>query len=174
MPRGAVGVTFDDGYGDNLRNAKPILDRHRVPATVFVTSGYVGARREFWWDELGRVVLHAPRVPERCRSLIGAPRELGDGVRATDADEGAARRSELERRASKTIPRRFTARSGKSTRSCRCRPLMNRERCWWTCAEQTDSSDAARRPENLAMSADGMNATSSPWPGGLVTWAPTP
>ena len=101
VPRAAVAVTFDDGYGDNLRNAKPILERHRVPATVFVTSGYVGAQREFWWDELERVVLHAPRVPEQLAvTYPGLDSNLGDRRRAIDARAGAARRSALERRAS--------------------------------------------------------------------------
>src|SRR4029077_3069692 len=51
----AVVLTFDDGYRDNLLVAKPLLERHEVPATVFVTTAYVGSGRDFWWDELEAV-----------------------------------------------------------------------------------------------------------------------
>jgi peptidoglycan/xylan/chitin deacetylase (PgdA/CDA1 family) len=60
----AVAVTFDDGYADNLYNAKPLLERHSIPGTVFVTTGYVGKEREFWWDELEGLLLRRGRLPE--------------------------------------------------------------------------------------------------------------
>lgn len=47
-----VVITFDDGYRDNLLVAKPALEEQGLPATVFVTTGYVGSDRDFWWDEL--------------------------------------------------------------------------------------------------------------------------
>jgi peptidoglycan/xylan/chitin deacetylase (PgdA/CDA1 family) len=63
LPRRAVCLTFDDGYADNLYHAKPLLEQHRIPATVFVATGYVG--REFWWDELARLLLSSATLPER-------------------------------------------------------------------------------------------------------------
>src|SRR4029077_8826074 len=69
LPRG-VAVTFDDGYVDNLINAKRILQRYDVPATVFVTTGYVDQQRDFWWDELEKLLLHVDRVPENLRLHI--------------------------------------------------------------------------------------------------------
>lgn len=65
FPDRGVVVTFDDGYADNLQEAAPLLERFRVPATVFVASGYVGGDREFWWDELERIVLGAPELPSK-------------------------------------------------------------------------------------------------------------
>jgi len=65
LPDRSVVVTFDDGYADNLHNAKPLLERHDVPATVFVASGFVGRKREFWWDELARLLLRPGAVPDR-------------------------------------------------------------------------------------------------------------
>jgi peptidoglycan/xylan/chitin deacetylase (PgdA/CDA1 family) len=62
-----IVVTFDDGYADNLYNAKPLLERYEVPASVFVTSGYLGSKREFWYDDLERILLHNGPLPERLR-----------------------------------------------------------------------------------------------------------
>lgn len=63
VPDRAVVITFDDGYADNLRAAEPILRAQGVTATVFVCSGYVEAQREFWWDELERIVLGPGTLP---------------------------------------------------------------------------------------------------------------
>ncbi|MEV0198888.1 polysaccharide deacetylase family protein [Nonomuraea sp. NPDC050691] len=41
MPVKPVVVTFDDGYADFHTHALPLLERHRFPATVFLTSGWV-------------------------------------------------------------------------------------------------------------------------------------
>jgi peptidoglycan/xylan/chitin deacetylase (PgdA/CDA1 family) len=57
LPHNAVALTFDDGYLDNLRQAKPILEAAGVPATVLLTTGRIGSDEEFWWDELARMVL---------------------------------------------------------------------------------------------------------------------
>jgi peptidoglycan/xylan/chitin deacetylase (PgdA/CDA1 family) len=83
LPRRAVVVTFDDGYADNLHVAAPLLERHKVPATMFVTSGHVGADREFWWDELERIFLSPGTLPaELSLTIDGEAREwpLGDAA----------------------------------------------------------------------------------------------
>jgi len=70
LPRRAVVVTFDDGYADNLYLAKPLLERYDIPATAFVTTGYIGSKREFWWDELECLLLEPGRLPEVLRVNI--------------------------------------------------------------------------------------------------------
>jgi peptidoglycan/xylan/chitin deacetylase (PgdA/CDA1 family) len=65
LPDRSVVVTFDDGYADNLYNAKPLLERYGIPATVFVITGYIGHNRGFWWDELDRLFLLSGALPEK-------------------------------------------------------------------------------------------------------------
>ncbi len=70
LPERAVAITFDDGYEDNLTHALPLLEKHDVPATVFVTSGTVASRSELWWDELERLILRPETVPCALRLSI--------------------------------------------------------------------------------------------------------
>lgn len=65
IPERAVAVTFDDGYADNLYNAKPILERYDIPATFFIATGHLGKERKFWWDELQHLLLQPGKLPEK-------------------------------------------------------------------------------------------------------------
>lgn len=51
-----VMVTFDDGYLDNYTNAFPILQAHGVPATFFITTGFLDIPSVPWWDEIAWMV----------------------------------------------------------------------------------------------------------------------
>ena len=89
IPDRSVVITFDDGYVDNLRSARPLLETHGFPATVFVATGYLGQPREFWWDELQRILLEPGVLPESLVLSIQGTRhqwDLGESARYTDAE----------------------------------------------------------------------------------------
>lgn len=55
-----VMVTFDDGYLDNFTNAFPILKKYGVPATFFITTGFLDVPMVPWWDEIAWMVRTSP------------------------------------------------------------------------------------------------------------------
>ena len=50
LPPNAVVITFDDGWIDNYQNALEILKRQNLPASVFLTTSYIGTNKLFWSD----------------------------------------------------------------------------------------------------------------------------
>lgn len=60
-----VVITFDDGYMDNYQYMLPILEKYQIPATVFVSSGYVNASSEYWWDEIVRLLTCGQSYPAK-------------------------------------------------------------------------------------------------------------
>lgn len=52
LPQHAVVITFDDGYEDCYLNAHPVLQALSLPATVFVTTGFVSNETWLWPDKI--------------------------------------------------------------------------------------------------------------------------
>jgi peptidoglycan/xylan/chitin deacetylase (PgdA/CDA1 family) len=60
LPSRPAAVTFDDGFRNVLSTALPVLQRHQVPATVFLVTGLVGTRQPAWPDRLFLTVADYP------------------------------------------------------------------------------------------------------------------
>ena len=85
LPPNSVAVTFDDGFADTYRYAFPILRRYQIPATIFVSTGYVETGEPFWFELASYLVY---RVPPH--SL-----DLPDGVFLPTGDSWTARTASL-------------------------------------------------------------------------------
>jgi len=86
-PAGTVVITFDDGYRDNLTVAAPILARYRLPATLFLATGYVSRRQSQWIDELYGIFRTRTRPS---LALGGRAWRLDSGAAAWDAYQAVA------------------------------------------------------------------------------------
>jgi peptidoglycan/xylan/chitin deacetylase (PgdA/CDA1 family) len=76
-----VALTFDDGYLDNFTQAAPLLDKYRLPATFYITTGGIGTNDQFWWDELQDLILLNDSLPKQFHLTINDENidfDLGD------------------------------------------------------------------------------------------------
>lgn len=77
LPRRPILVTFDDGHRDNCTHAFPVLRALGVPATLFLSTGYIGQPGTFWFDRVAQLLFRAP--PGRVRAAaVGFEGALGD------------------------------------------------------------------------------------------------
>ncbi len=70
IPKNGLIITFDDGYEDNFKNAKPILEEFNVPATFFITSGFIGINKEFYQETLNRIFFLEKKIPSKLKISI--------------------------------------------------------------------------------------------------------
>jgi peptidoglycan/xylan/chitin deacetylase (PgdA/CDA1 family) len=61
IPPHAAIITFDDGYFDNLTNAYPILKERNIPALIFLTTDYMDANIQFYWDYAAYCFYHTSK-----------------------------------------------------------------------------------------------------------------
>jgi len=69
---GGIAITFDDGYADNLEIALPLLEKYRLPATVFVATDALRGK-EFWWDRAEHSFLGGVRATGAWRNWFDHP-----------------------------------------------------------------------------------------------------
>jgi len=110
LPQGAVCVTFDDGYADNETCAMPVLKKYAIPATVFVTTGFLNGGR-MWNDtvteslrDYGEDVLDLRDLGLDCYSLrsneerVVAVDNILRTIKHLDPKERLSRVNEIEKR----------------------------------------------------------------------------
>ena len=86
LPDRPVLITFDDGYRSVFELARPILQRYRIPAAVFVCSEPVRQQRLFWFDAVTRAC-----GPDAVATLRAQPGEAWRAAAAAhDAPASAA------------------------------------------------------------------------------------
>lgn len=56
-PARRIAITFDDGYRDQAQAAR-VLERHGVPGTFFICTGFIDAPHAAWWDEIAWLSRH--------------------------------------------------------------------------------------------------------------------
>ncbi len=55
-------MTLDDGYYDTAEYALPIFEKHTIPATVFITSGFADRLTPLWWLTLEEAIKQSPSI----------------------------------------------------------------------------------------------------------------
>jgi peptidoglycan/xylan/chitin deacetylase (PgdA/CDA1 family) len=80
LPRRAVVLTMDDGYADIWYQAWPILEQYKIPATLFVSSGFLD--RQFSWD------IQEPTGSQHVRNGMNIGRALTSGELINIASTG--------------------------------------------------------------------------------------
>jgi peptidoglycan/xylan/chitin deacetylase (PgdA/CDA1 family) len=112
-PWGSTGrplcaITFDDGWRDNYEEALPLLRRYGLPATLFISTGFMGNGQTPWFYRLGHV-LHAlaGSSDDRCAALrSNAQLDLPAALVAWLAGSKLQRQRDIETviEAMKTLP----------------------------------------------------------------------
>ncbi len=102
LPDGAVLITFDDGYRDNLLNAAPVLRSHGYPAVQFVPIAYVGDRSRC------RTSATSPRTASTTRPSTGTRSASSSGSACGSSRTGSAT---SRSRSSRSTRRRARSRS---------------------------------------------------------------
>ena len=70
-----VGITFDDGYENNITNALPVLKKHGFSSTCYAVSGLLG-QTNIWDKHLG--IAQVPLMTEaHVRQWVAGGQEIG-------------------------------------------------------------------------------------------------
>lgn len=74
-----VGITFDDGYLNNLTNALPVLKRHGFSSTCYAVSQYLGKTNV--WDQKVGITPASLMDAQQLRQWLSGGQEVGAHTR---------------------------------------------------------------------------------------------
>ncbi len=78
LPTGAVAITFDDGLASNYHLGFPVLKSLRLPATIFLATGFLDGSHRLWFQEMDRVAQARGTAPQRLADTLSRLKTLPD------------------------------------------------------------------------------------------------
>jgi peptidoglycan/xylan/chitin deacetylase (PgdA/CDA1 family) len=86
-----VAITFDDGFQSVLHNALPVLRARQIPATLFITTGYLGRKPGWIKDPLhpnaDEILLTEEQIKQLPQDLVAIGSHTITHPRLTNIDE---------------------------------------------------------------------------------------
>ena len=90
-PKGAVWISFDDGWKGNLDNVLPLAQEYNIPVTIFIYTSAVETGI-FWWRKVRECAADIPQEYRDINTILESPEDarqqvlrLLDGVKTPDS-----------------------------------------------------------------------------------------
>ncbi len=75
MTKNTIALTVDDGYDDFYKIAYPLLKKYKLPATLYVTTGFIEGHLWLWPDKISYILKNAPlqRPSFKYKNVVDLP-----------------------------------------------------------------------------------------------------
>ncbi len=77
-PKKSVVITFDDGWLDNYQNAYPVLKKHRIPATIFLSTDFIDTDKLFWFLQINILLTEGNISPITLINIVKRVNEMNE------------------------------------------------------------------------------------------------
>jgi peptidoglycan/xylan/chitin deacetylase (PgdA/CDA1 family) len=91
-------LNFDDGYRDNYLYAFPILKKYNIIATIFLTVGFIGTKKRFWWDVVADTILGFPHFKIKKIVKVDMIDGINDSLQKMSPKERNTKIKEIKKR----------------------------------------------------------------------------
>lgn len=87
--RKRINISFDDGFKDVYTTAFPILKKHKVPFTLYLTTGFLDGTADVWWLGMEQLGYDVATFEKITGDVFAAPGKLSETMHSMTGFNGA-------------------------------------------------------------------------------------